>query len=77
MQSRRMQFGLRQMMIFIALMAAIFAIVYYNTIGSYYGPGGQQDREFGEAERLWKADHPGQPYPTLAPLTPDPPMLQR
>lgn len=68
----RIRFTLRQMMILVAITAIFFAFVYYNTIGSFYGPGGELDREYAEAERLWKADHPGQPYPTAPPVSPDP-----
>jgi hypothetical protein len=67
-----MRFTLRQTMIAVAITALVFAFIYYNTVGSFYGPGGQLDREYAEAERIWKSAHPGQPYPTLAPVCSEP-----
>ena len=68
MKTIQMQFSLRQLIIAIAILALILAIIYYDTVGSFYGPGGQLNQEYAEAERVWRAAHPGKPYPSMAPV---------
>jgi|GEM_PF-6207595 len=67
MTSSKFQLSLRGMMITVAVCAIIFAFIYYNTIGSFYGPGGELEREYAEAGREWKAAHPGKKRLLLAP----------
>ena len=70
MRIPRVQFTIRRMMIVVALFAILFTFIDYETVGSFYGPGGELDREYAEAERVWKSEHPGQPYPTNPPASP-------
>ena len=70
MQIPRVQFTIRRMMIVVAIFAILFAFIYFETVGSFYGPGGERDREYAEAKRVWKSKHPGQPYPTNSPTSP-------
>ena len=48
MSSTRTRLTLRQMMVAVAISALVFALIYDNTVGSFYGPGGQLDREYAE-----------------------------
>lgn len=50
------------MMVAVAIIALLSGAFYGCTVGSFYGPGGELDREYARAEREWMAEHPGQPY---------------
>ena len=64
------RFTIRRMMVVVAIFTILFAIIYHETVGSYYGPGGVLDREYSEAERDWNSVHPGQKRLEPASLAP-------
>ena len=69
MRLPRPRFTVRRLMAAVGISALVFALVYFNSVGSFYGPGGQRDREYSQAEREWRLAHPAQAYPSLAPTT--------
>lgn len=72
MRPPRFRFTVRRMVVVVVFLALMFAFVYFHTVGSFYGPGGQLDREYDQAAREWRSAHPGQAYPSFAPTRPSP-----